>query len=53
VLELKPLAKLADDRKLRMFKYDGFWHPMDTLRDKTYLQRLWESGKAPWVVKTK
>jgi glucose-1-phosphate cytidylyltransferase len=32
------------------FKHEGFWHPMDTLRDKNYLEDLWSSGKAPWKV---
>lgn len=48
ILERKPLAGLADDRQLVMYGYDGFWRPMDSLRDKTDLQTLWESGKAPW-----
>ena len=43
-----PLEKLASDNELRMFRHDGFWQPMDTLRDKNYLQSLWVSGKAPW-----
>ena len=30
------------------FKHDGFWQPMDTLRDKNYLEELWSSNKAPW-----
>ncbi len=49
VLEQKPLAKLADDRQLAMFPHRGFWQPMDTLRDKTYLEGLLNSGKAPWM----
>ena len=36
------------DGELSVFKHDGFWHPMDTLRDKRYLESLWLSGKAPW-----
>jgi len=51
VLEQQPLAKLADDRQLSMFPHRGFWQPMDTLRDKTYLEGLWNSGKAPWTIK--
>jgi glucose-1-phosphate cytidylyltransferase len=35
---------------LAAFRHDGFWHPMDTLRDKNVLEELWESGKAPWKV---
>jgi len=49
VLETEPLAKLAKDQELMMFSHDGFWQPMDTLRDKTYLQSLWDSGQAPWL----
>jgi glucose-1-phosphate cytidylyltransferase len=46
--ELEPLRRLATERQLAVFKHSGFWHPMDTLRDKNTLQRLWESGQAPW-----
>jgi len=49
ILERKPLATLAQDKELMMFQHRGFWQPMDTLRDKTTLQELWESGKAPWL----
>lgn len=48
VLERTPLEKLAKDKELVMFQHDGFWHPMDTLRDKNYLHDLWVSGRAPW-----
>jgi glucose-1-phosphate cytidylyltransferase len=51
VLEQAPLVNLASDRQLVMFRHDGFWQPMDTLRDKQYLQNLWESGDAPWVLR--
>jgi len=51
ILERAPLEKLAKDRELMVFEHSGFWHPMDTLRDKNYLQNLWETGKAPWVIK--
>lgn len=47
-LEQRPLEKLAQDDELRMFAHDGFWHPMDTLRDTTHLTELWNTGKAPW-----
>jgi glucose-1-phosphate cytidylyltransferase len=43
-----PLTRLADARQLMGFKHDGFWQPMDTLRDKIHLEHLWDSGKAPW-----
>lgn len=46
--EHEPLARLAADEQLTAFRHDGFWLPMDTLRDKTVLQDLWESGRAPW-----
>jgi glucose-1-phosphate cytidylyltransferase len=48
--ESGPLETLANDRELLAFKHDGFWHPMDTLRDKNYLEGLWRAGKAPWRV---
>lgn len=50
VLEKEPLENLAKDGQLMAFKHTGFWHPMDTLRDKNYLEDLWKSGKAPWKV---
>ena len=50
VLERTPLETLAKEQKLIAFKHDGFWYPMDTLRDKRYLEKLWTSGKAPWKV---
>jgi glucose-1-phosphate cytidylyltransferase len=48
--ETGPLESLALDGELRAFRHAGFWQPMDTLRDKTTLEALWESGKAPWKV---
>ena len=48
VWEQEPLRMLARDRELASFRHDGFWHPMDTLRDRTELQRLWDAGDAPW-----
>ena len=50
VWEREPLERLAGEGNLKGFRHDGFWHPMDTLRDKTYLEELWASGKAPWKV---
>jgi glucose-1-phosphate cytidylyltransferase len=50
VFERKPLEDLAKDGQMQAFKHDGFWKPMDTLRDKLELQSLWESGRAPWKV---
>jgi glucose-1-phosphate cytidylyltransferase len=48
--EFAPLERLAADRQLAAFKHDGFWQPMDTLRDKNHLEQLWASGHAPWRV---
>ncbi|MDO8944622.1 MAG: glucose-1-phosphate cytidylyltransferase [Desulfobacterales bacterium] len=48
VWEKEPMTNLARDGQLSAFFHDGFWHPMDTLRDKRYLEDLWSSGKAPW-----
>jgi glucose-1-phosphate cytidylyltransferase len=46
--EQEPLAGLALDGELMAFAHHGFWQPMDTLRDKTMLEELWQSGRAPW-----
>lgn len=48
VFEGAPLESLAADDQLRAFDHAGFWQPMDTLRDKQTLERLWASGAAPW-----
>ena len=48
IWEREPLENLSNDGRLSAYKHDGFWHPLDTLRDKNYLQKLWEDGKAPW-----
>lgn len=48
ILEKDPLQNLVKDGELRAFKHHGFWYAMDTLRDKTYLEELWKTGKAPW-----
>ncbi len=48
--EEQPLSDLAAQGELMAFEHQGFWRPMDTLRDKTYLEELWASGKAPWKV---
>jgi glucose-1-phosphate cytidylyltransferase len=44
------LEGLANDGELRAFRHHGFWHPMDTLRDKTFLEEMWTRRKAPWKV---
>lgn len=46
--EREPMENLARDGQMSAFFHEGFWQPMDTLRDKTLLESLWESGKAPW-----
>jgi glucose-1-phosphate cytidylyltransferase len=46
--EAEPLISLAQQGQMMAFEHQGFWQPMDTLREKTYLEELWASGKAPW-----
>ena len=46
--ESKPLSQLARMGELMAFEHQGFWQPMDTLREKNLLEELWQSGKAPW-----
>ncbi|NMZ42802.1 glucose-1-phosphate cytidylyltransferase [Pseudomonas proteolytica] len=48
VWEQEPLMTLAADNQLMAYEHQGFWQPMDTLRDKHLLEELWTSGKAPW-----
>ena len=48
IWEQEPLKGLASDGNLMAFPHEGFWQPMDTLRDKKQLEELWESNKAPW-----
>jgi glucose-1-phosphate cytidylyltransferase len=50
VWEQEPMKNLARDGQLSAYRYTGFWHAMDNLRDKTFLEDLWNSGKAPWKV---
>ena len=50
IWEKEPLMNLASEGQLSAFTHNGFWQPMDTLRDKTHLEQLWESGKAPWKI---
>jgi len=50
ILEKKPLETLAHEQNLTAFKHNGFWHPMDTLRDKNYLENLWFDNKANWKI---
>ena len=48
IWEQEPLTGLARDGQLGAYRHDGFWAPMDTLRDKNVLESLWQSGEAPW-----
>jgi len=50
VWEREPLEQLAGDGQLHAYRHSGFWHPMDTLRDKMVLEQLWKSGQAPWQI---
>ncbi|RXJ78029.1 glucose-1-phosphate cytidylyltransferase [Arcobacter sp. F155] len=50
IFEQEPLMNLAKDGEIYTYKHDGFWKPMDTLRDKQQLEKLWETKKAPWKV---
>lgn len=48
--EVEPMQKLAAENQMNAYRHDGFWQPMDTLREKNMLEQLWQSGKAPWKV---
>ena len=48
VWEQEPLTSLAQEGELKAYFHEGFWQPMDTLRDKTHLESLWSSGNPPW-----
>lgn len=50
IWEREPLETLVSQGQLSAFAHDGFWQPMDTLRDRTHLEELWQSGQAPWKV---
>jgi glucose-1-phosphate cytidylyltransferase len=50
IWEREPLEKLANSGELKAFHHDGFWQPMDTLRDKNYLEELWSGESPPWKV---
>jgi glucose-1-phosphate cytidylyltransferase len=50
VWEREPLERLAHDGALAAYRHRGFWQPMDTLRDKNYLEELWQRGSAPWRI---
>ena len=50
IWEQEPLNSLAEDGQLMAYEHHGFWQPMDTLRDKHLLEKLWDEGRAPWKV---
>lgn len=50
IWEREPMESLSCDGELMAFEHRGFWRPMDTLRDKSQLEELWQSGRAPWKV---
>lgn len=50
VLEKEPLINIATDGQLDMYKHNGFWQPMDTLKEKVDLEKLWNDGNAPWKI---
>lgn len=50
IWEQEPMERLSEKRQIEAFKHDGFWRPMDTLRDKNHLEDLWVSNKAPWRI---
>jgi glucose-1-phosphate cytidylyltransferase len=50
VWEREPLERLARESQLSAYLHHGFWHPMDVMRDRNYLEGLWASGRAPWRV---
>lgn len=50
VLEKDPLINIAKDGQLGMYKHNGFWQPMDTLKEKIDLDKIWSNGDAPWKI---
>jgi glucose-1-phosphate cytidylyltransferase len=50
VFEKEPLETLAQDGHLKAFKHKSYWQPMDTLREKKEMEKLWSTGSAPWKV---
>ena len=49
IWEREPMQRLAAEGQLTAFKHSGFWQPMDTLRDKNLLEKLWTNDQAPWA----
>lgn len=50
IWEREPLEELAENKQLSAFRHNGFWHPIDTLWDKNYLENLWKNNDAPWKI---
>ena len=50
VWEAEPLRNLSDQGELSAWRHDGFWQPMDTLRDRNRLDEMWHTGSAPWKI---
>ena len=50
IWEQQPVGKLADEGELMAFEHEGFWQPMDTMRERDLLQDMWASGSAPWRI---
>ena len=50
IFEQSSMQKLAEDGQLTAYRHRGFWHPMDTLRDKNQLEALWQTENPPWKV---
>ena len=50
VWEQSPLQQLAEEDELRAYEHRGFWQPMDTIRERQELERLWAGGEAPWKI---
>ena len=50
IFEKEPLEELVRNNELSAYCHNGFWHSMDTLRDKLHLDAIWEAGKAPWAL---
>lgn len=50
MLESQPFEKLVADQQMAAYKHDGFWSPMDNIHDRDYLEKLWNTGKAPWQI---
>ena len=48
--ETDPMIKLVESEMMNAYLHEDFWYPMDTLRDKKYLENLWHKGKAPWKI---